>query len=179
MQGSRRIEAAQPAQFIITLCIPLILHGIGPPPWCFIFSHLVWVWRNRTAWWHRRVTAGAGRLSEIERLYASSNGGGDADGTEDSDCDDGSDYHHRGDGSVDTRGSEMELINGGAKSGGGGAKKSSFRNDHRGSGGGASVTFSEGGGGFGGGGRHGGGGGGYAGERKSDSVREKRNRQAE
>ncbi|CAN0074478.1 unnamed protein product, partial [Ectocarpus fasciculatus] len=51
----------------------------------------------------RRVTAGVGRLSEIERLCA--NGGGEAeDGSEDSDCDDGS-QHQRG--SYDTRGSDM------------------------------------------------------------------------
>lgn len=100
----------------------------------------------------RRVTAGAGRLSEIERLYASSDGGGGAaggvDGSEDSDCDDGSDHHKRG----------------GSSSVGTGASEVGMGQAGRGvSGGRASVTFSEGGGGFGGGG--------HAGESKSDSVR--------
>ena len=112
-----------------------------------------------------RVTAGAGRLSEIERLYGST-GGGDGghpvDGSEDSDCDESPDHHQRGS-SVGTRGSEM-----------GGAGHNGHAQGHghgqgqggRGvSGGGASVTFSEGGGGFGGGR------GGHSGENKSDSVR--------
>ncbi|CAM9614263.1 unnamed protein product, partial [Ectocarpus sp. 8 AP-2014] len=48
----------------------------------------------------RRVTAGGGRLSEIERLCANGGGGDAEDGSEDSDCDDGS-QHQRG--SCDTR----------------------------------------------------------------------------
>lgn len=104
-----------------------------------------------------------GRLSEIERLCANG-GGGAEDGSEDSDCDDGSQHQRT---SYDTRGSDM----GGVWGAGGGGNHSSLR-DPRGSGGGASVTFSEGGGGFrpagdGGGGR----GGGHPGESKSDSVR--------
>ncbi|CAB1121207.1 unnamed protein product [Ectocarpus sp. CCAP 1310/34] len=109
----------------------------------------------------RRVTAGVGRLSEIERLCANG-GGGAEDGSEDSDCDDGS-QHQRG--SYDTRGSDM----GGVWGAGGGGNHSSFR-DPRGSGGGASVTFSEGGGGFRPAGGGGGGRGGHPGESKSDSV---------
>lgn len=130
----------------------------------------------------RRITSGAGRLSEMDILYH--------DGEGDSDCDDSHDednaahkqqqqQNHRESSSGGGGATGVPGANAGGAFDGRGVKPSSFR-DGRGSGGGASVTFSEDRSGGGSGGRvgwkdggatgEGGGGGGGGGRAKGDSV---------
>lgn len=104
-----------------------------------------------------RITAGAGRLSDLERMCA--------DGSEDSDCDDGSDppsYAEvgawgRGSSGNDSK-SSLRKVGGGGGGSGGGVSFSPGTTAGR-------VGWTPGGGGGGGGG-----GGIAAGEMKSDSV---------